>query len=121
METRPPAERFWMARFAVQVTRGLVRDQRARRQTMAILLFAAIAMVVAGVTGLRPWLEPRDHAVRFILFWFACAWVTLTALLLALLDMLLIRAQARHARKLFREEFSKGTAPGAQSSSDENK
>jgi hypothetical protein len=33
--------------------------------------------------------------------------------------MLLIRAQARAARKLFREEFSKGASQGVQSSLEE--
>jgi hypothetical protein len=106
METRPPANRFWMVRFIVQVTQGLVRDERTRRAAMAILIFVAVAMVAAGLTGLRSWLEPRDHAGRFILFWFACAWVTLTALLLALLDLLMIRARARQARKTLRKDAS---------------
>ena len=107
METRPPSNRPWMARFIIQVTQGLVRDERTRRKAMALLIFVAVAMVAAGLTGLRSWLEPREHTGRFILFWFACAWVTLTTLLLALLDMLMIRAKARQARKALREDVSK--------------
>jgi hypothetical protein len=30
-----------------------------------------------------------------MLYWLACAWITVTAVLLALLDLLLVRAQAR--------------------------
>jgi uncharacterized membrane protein len=107
METRPPANRPWMMRFIIQVTQGLVRDERTRRTTMAILILVAVAMVATGVTGLRSWLAPRGHAGRFIFYWFACAWVTLTALLLALLDMLLIRARARQARKALQDEAEK--------------
>jgi heme/copper-type cytochrome/quinol oxidase subunit 2 len=108
-----------MVPFTVHATRGLLRDERSRRKTMAISLLVALLLLAAGLTILRPWLDPHEHPWRFILFWFACAWVTLLVLLLALLDLLLIRAQARAARKLFREEFSKGASPGVQSSPEE--
>jgi sugar phosphate permease len=100
-------------RFIIQVTQGLVRDERTRRKTMAVLIVVAVAMVAVGLTPLRSWLEPRDHAGRFIFFWFACAWITLTALLLALLDMLMIRARARQARKDLREDIPKRANPNS--------
>lgn len=115
METRPPEKSFWMVPFIVQVTRGLLRDERSRRKTMGISLLIAVVMLVAGLTVLRPWLNPHEHPWRFIFFWFACAWETLLVLLLALLDLLLVRAQARAARRAFQEEFSKRTTPGASS------
>ena len=73
---------------------------------MAVLLFVALALVIGGMIGLQSWLEPREHALRFIVFWFVCAWITLTALLLALLDLLVIRAQARQARKALRPDVA---------------
>ena len=82
---------------------------------MGISLFVAVVMLVAGLTVLRPWLNPHEHPWRFIFYWFACAWETLLVLLLALLDLLLIRAQARAARKAFQEEFSRPTTPGSSS------
>jgi hypothetical protein len=117
MEPRPPKKSFWMVPFTVQVTRGLLRDERSRRKTMGISLLIAVVMLAAGLTVLRPWLDPHEHPWRFIFFWFACAWETVLVLLLALLDLLLVRAQARAARRAFREEFSKDTpsnSPGAQ-------
>src|SRR6478672_4815360 len=105
METRPPAERFWMARFAAHATRGIIRDQRTRRWAMAVLVLVALVMMAAGPTGLGDWLDPREHPVRFILFWFTCGWITLTALLLAALDLLLVRAQGRAARKALAEQI----------------
>lgn len=33
--------------------------------------------------------------MSFILFWFACAWLTLLALLLTVFDLLIVRAYAR--------------------------
>jgi hypothetical protein len=108
METPPEKRSFWMASFAIHATRGLLRDERARRKTMTTALLAAVVMLMAGLTILRPWLNPHEHPWRFILFWFACAWDTVLVLLLALLDMLLVRAQARQTRKILREGFSKG-------------
>ena len=74
---------------------------------MAFSLLVAVVMLGAGLTVLRPWLNPQEHPWRFILYWFACAWETLLVLLLALLDLLLIRAQARAARKAIAEGFSR--------------
>ena len=82
---------------------------------MGISLFVAVVMLVGGLTVLRPWLNPHEHPWRFIFYWFACAWETLLVLLLALLDLLLVRAQAREARKAFQEEFSKRTTPDSSS------
>lgn len=105
METRPPQKPFWMVPFTIHATRGLLRDARARRKTMAISLLVAVLMLIGGVTILRPWLNWHEHPWRFIFFWFACAWITLLALLLALLDILLLRAETRAARRALREEF----------------
>lgn len=118
METRPSKKSFWIVPFTVHVTRGLLRDERSRRKTMGISLLIAVVMLVTGLTVLRTWLNPHEHPWRFIFFWFACAWETLLVLLLALLDLLLVRAQARVARKAFREDFSKRTTPGSSSGQD---
>jgi hypothetical protein len=37
----------------------------------------------------------------------ACAWLTLTALLLALFDLLMLRAQDRAARKILSEKLDR--------------
>jgi cytochrome bd-type quinol oxidase subunit 2 len=110
METPPPEKKLRMVPFIIHATRGLLRDERARRKTMAVALLAAVLMVVAGLTVLRPWLNPQAHPWRFMLYWFVCAWDTLLVLLLALLDLLVIRAQARTAEKAFRAQFG-GSPP----------
>jgi len=107
METRPPEKRLEVAPFAVHATRGVLRDPRARRKTMALLLAGALILIALGLFGTKTWLEPHEHPVRFILFWFACGWITLAALLLALLDLLLLRAQARRNRRAMREGLEK--------------
>lgn len=101
-----------MAPFIVQATRGVIRDARMRRRTMAILLGLALLMVGTGILVLGSWLDPREHRLRFLLFWLACGWLTLTALLLALLDLLMVRGVARRAGKTLREELGKQDGSG---------
>ena len=100
-----------MVPFTVHATRGLLRDQRSRRRTMAISLIIAVVLMVAGLTVLRPWLDPHEHPWRFILYWLVCAWETVLVLLLALFDLLLVRAQTRATKKLLEEQFRTGRAP----------
>jgi hypothetical protein len=119
MEIPPQKKGFWLAPFIVQITRGVLRDERARRKTMGLSLLAALAMLVAGLTVLRPWLNPNEHPWRFICFWLICAWETLLMLLLALLDLLLIRSEARRARRTSQGEFSKMLASELPNKGDE--
>jgi hypothetical protein len=114
METRPPDKRLRMAPFTVHATRGLLRDQKLRRVMMAITVVIAVIMLVTGLTVFRSVLNPHEHPWRFVLFWFACAWQTVLAILLALFDLLLVRADARAARKAFREQVTDAAAQTAE-------
>ena len=113
METRPPEKRLQMAPFTIHATRGLLRDPKLRRIMMAITVAIAVVMLITGLTVFRAWLDPHEHVWRFILFWFACAWQTLLAILLALFDLLLVRADARAARKAVREQVADAAAQAA--------
>jgi predicted membrane channel-forming protein YqfA (hemolysin III family) len=95
-----------MAPFTIHATRGLLRDQKMRRIMMAISVALAVIMLVTGLTIFRTWLHPHEHPWRFVLFWLACAWQAVLAILLALFDLLLVRAEARAARKAFREQVA---------------
>ncbi|MEP6698521.1 MAG: hypothetical protein ABJB09_02220 [Verrucomicrobiota bacterium] len=92
-----------MFSFAIHVTRGLLRDQRTRRKVMFASLFAAVVLIIAGSSLLQSVLDPHKHPTWFIFFWLACAWVTTLAMLLALLDILITRIDARAARRALRE------------------
>jgi len=92
--------------FVIHATRGLIRDHKTRRRTMFATVLVAVGLLFSGSTFLRLVLDPRVHPGWFVLFWFACAWITLLAALLAVFDMLLVRAQARAAEKLLRKEIS---------------
>jgi hypothetical protein len=112
MEERPPLKPFWMVPFTIQATKGLLRDQRSRRVIMAISVGVTLLLLLCGLTMLRVWLDPHEHPWRFILYWLLCGWQTLLALLLALLDVLMVQAQARAARKALREDAKQKAASG---------
>ena len=104
-EERPPDERkLRIASFATHATRGILRDRQTRRQVMFWTVIAAVVMLFVGATFLAPVLDPRVRPGWFILYWLGCAWITVTAVLLAILDLLQVRLQAREEkRRLSRE------------------
>jgi protein-S-isoprenylcysteine O-methyltransferase Ste14 len=104
MQPPPKNKNFWLVPFVVHATRGIIREQNARRWTMFSTLLVALLLLFAGSTVLQPMLG--THPAWFILFWFVVAWLTLAAILLALFDILIVRAQAKAARKMVRSGFS---------------
>jgi hypothetical protein len=91
-----------MLRTIILMTRGIILDPRTRRWAMFILLLTALVMLFAGSTFLSDSIAtPWD----FILYWGICAWLTLGAMLLALLDLLLLRAAARRERRRLEKEI----------------
>ena len=105
MENLPDEKRLRTTSFVVHATRGVIRDQTTRRKAMLFLLTLALLLLIAGFTFLRPALNPREHPWRVILFWIICIWLTFTALLLALFDLLILRLQTRRAERALREKF----------------
>ncbi len=114
METRPSKKSFSVLPFAAHATRGLIRDQGTRRMVMLGTVLLAVGLVVAGATLLERVLDHRAHPVCFILYWFACGWLAVLAMLLAIFDVLIVRAQARAARRGLGRQF---TEPRKQDSS----
>jgi len=74
---------------------------------MFITLLVAMLMLFSGTTFLQPLLSSREHPGWFLLFWVTCGWLTLTAFLLALFDLLMVRAQDRAARRILREKLDR--------------
>lgn len=104
---QPPNEkRLRIGSFSLQAARGLVRDRQTRRMTMFIIVIIALVMLFLGSTFLRPLLDPHERPGWFIFYWAICAWVTMTALLLAIFDLLLVRAEGRAARQELGEELA---------------
>lgn len=79
------------------LTRVLIRDTRLRRSLMFYIALAAVVMVFVGGVLMDGFLRTRP--VLFVGFWGVCAWLTLSVFFLALFDMLVVRAEARAARR----------------------
>jgi RsiW-degrading membrane proteinase PrsW (M82 family) len=107
----PTEKQLRISSFAVHATRGVIRDQNVRRKTMFILLVIALVLLFSGSTFLASTITPGQHPVWFILFWFVCGWLTLTAMLLAFFDLLMVRLEARKARRRLQEKFSQNETP----------
>jgi hypothetical protein len=107
VENAPDERPLRSVSFAVHATRGLIRDQTARRKVMCILLGVALVLLFSGSTFLAPILNPREHLGRALTFWIVCVWFTLTALLLALFDLIMLRIAGRAARRALRKDYSR--------------
>src|SRR2546421_8322937 len=105
MENLPDEKRLLTTSFVVHATRGVILDQTTRRKAMLFLLMLALLLLIAGFTFLQPALNPREHPWRGIFFWIIFIWLTFTALLLPLFDLLILRLQARRAERALPEKF----------------
>src|SRR2546423_15182518 len=105
MDNSPDEKPLESTSVVVQATRGVIRDQNTRRKAMLFLLAFALLLLIVGFTFLQSSLILREHPWRVIFFWVVCIWLTFTALLLALFDLLLLRLQARRAERALREKL----------------
>jgi small-conductance mechanosensitive channel len=117
-ENAPEEKPLRATSFALHATRGFIRDQNARRKIMFALLVMAMLLLFVGSTFLTSILNPREHPVWTLFFWLTCVWLTLTAMLLALFDLLIVRAIARKAKRALRKEFSEAEDPNSRGEAD---
>lgn len=111
-DARPPHEKkLQIGSFSLHAARGLVRDQRSRRMVMFVVVIVALVMLFLGSTFLAPALDPKLRPGWFIFYWAVCGWVTFTAVLLAVFDLLLVRAQARAERRGLAERLEQAESP----------
>ena len=89
-------------RFIIQISKGLIREPRARRTLMFYSVLAVMVLLFAGSTFF--WSMLRDHPLLFIGYWGICAWITLLSVLLAFYDMASVRLAARRERQRLAEE-----------------
>ena len=85
------------APFIILVSKGILRDRQMRRTALFWIVAAALGMLGVGSILLDSWL--MAHPFLFLLYWGACLWLTVTAMLLALYDLLSIRSEARRERE----------------------
>jgi predicted membrane protein len=93
-------------KLIIQISKGLIRDPHTRRAVMFYTVLAALVMLFLGATFL--WHLLVLNKWIFILYWFACAWITILAAGLALFDLLMVRAEGRRARKRLEAEIMRG-------------
>jgi uncharacterized membrane protein len=108
MENSSEEKNLQPVSFIAHATRGVIRDQQTRRKAMLVLLALAVLMLLAGFTVLQSALNPREHPWFVISFWIACVWLTFTAMLLAIFDLLVVRLESRKAQRALREKLKDG-------------
>jgi hypothetical protein len=86
----------------IQVTRGIIRDSSTRRMAMFVLVIVAMLMVFAGAVFLNSWL--LETPVLFISYWIVCGWLTFTAVLLSIYDLIAVRVQLHRQRRNLKHE-----------------
>jgi len=86
--------------FILLVSKGILRDRHMRRTVLFWVIAAALLMVAVGALLLDDWL--MHNLLIALLYWGACAWLTLTSVLLAFFDMLVVRGEAARERQRFK-------------------
>lgn len=81
----------------------MVTHQNARRSAMFYLLVLALGFVVVGGILVPGWLRARP--VLLFAFWLTCAGLTLTAMVLAFFDLILVRMTWRVGQRTLREQY----------------
>ena len=109
-QPRPPRN-LRIVSFATHAARGLVRDQTMRRKAMFWTVMVAVVMLFCGATFLAPALDSREHPGWFIFYWLLCAWVTITVVLLAIFDLLMVRVAARARRRALARKLAETDLP----------
>lgn len=74
-----------------------------RRGAMFVILLSAIVLLFLGATFFDEYLS--EHLSVFLLYWGACGWLTVTAILLSIYDLLSLRAKARREEANARKEI----------------
>lgn len=92
-----------MFRGLILVTRGILRSTEVRRWIMFGVVLAALAMVFLGSTFLEEVL--RQRPLLFVSYWLVCGWLTLLTILLALYDLLIMRAAGKATRAKLRRDM----------------
>ena len=85
------------------IAKGIVRDQAMRRSAMFVVLIAALVLLFLGATLLTEYLS--EHIGTFLIYWGVCGWFTVTAIFMAIYDLLCLRADARRERENARKEI----------------
>ena len=81
------------ANFILQITKGILRNRTMRRRLLSWIVMAVLAWVAVGVFLLDDFL--MAYPFLFLVYWGACFCLTITLALLAIYDMLAVRAEIK--------------------------
>jgi hypothetical protein len=84
-------------KLILPLAKAILRDSRLRRTAMFYLTLAALTTLFLGTTVLDEFL--RQRVFLFLIWWGGCGWLVITVALLAVFDILIIRAAARRERR----------------------
>lgn len=101
------------------VTVGILRDYHQRRWAMFYIVLAALVTAFIGSVFFMDWLKERP--LLFLGYWAMCGWLTITAALLAIFDLLLVRRSGLEARRHLRKTILEDAAAGDKVKSREEK
>jgi hypothetical protein len=90
-------------RFLIQICKGIIRSHRVRRTVMFYIVLVVLVQAFLGATFFWMWL--RVHPWYFLGYWGVCAWLTATAVLLAIFDMAMVRLAAKRAEEQLRQDI----------------
>ena len=94
-----------MLRAILLLTKGILRDTRLRRNLMLWLMLAAMGMLFLGWV-LIPTEWAHRHYVMYFAYWAVCLWLTIAGMLLAVFDMLIIRAAGQAMRRRIEQDIA---------------
>lgn len=89
--------------FCTTSARAIIGDMSLRRKALAAMVVTAAALLFLGVSLLAPVIE--KNILLFAFYWLVCTTLTFGILLLALLDLLLVIAAGRRARRDLEERL----------------
>ncbi len=90
-------------KFVLQISKGIIRDPLIRRRVMFIVVAAALIMLFSGATFLAPHID--KNLLLFLGYWGACAWLTILSILMAMYDLLMVRAKTRQEERELNAEI----------------
>lgn len=94
-----------MFRAVILLTKGILRDTRLRRNLMMWLMLTAMVMIFLGSWLISDeWI--RRHLRLYFAYWAVCAWLTIAGMLLAVFDILIIRAAGKAMRRRIEEDIA---------------
>lgn len=80
------------------IAKSMLRDRATRRKILGYGLFLVLAWIAIGMWGVDEWLA--DRAMRFLVWWGVCMFLTLMLVIFALHDALSVIREERSKKEL---------------------